>query len=119
MIFGFTAYGCQYDNLEETIDKELMGTAPCSGISEVSFTSNVLPIFEQNCNDSGCHDAQSRADGIDLTSYQQTEAAGFLRVLASMEHSQGFSPMPKRASKLDDCTLQVIHIWISEGSKDN
>jgi hypothetical protein len=44
-------------------------TPPPPGASTICFQSNVLPIFVSNCAKSGCHDAISKKEGIQLDNY--------------------------------------------------
>lgn len=37
--------------------------------SPVCFNTEVLPVFQNSCGTAGCHDAGTREDGIELTSY--------------------------------------------------
>lgn len=39
------------------------------GTQPVCFQTEVLPVFQNSCGTTGCHDANSRAHGLDLTSY--------------------------------------------------
>jgi len=45
----------------------------------VCFERDVLPIFQSNCSQSGCHNSQNRANGYDLTSYDKIVSHGIER----------------------------------------
>ena len=44
----------------------------------VCFDSDVLPIFQSNCTQSGCHNSQDRKEGYDLTSYESIVSRGIV-----------------------------------------
>lgn len=92
----------------------------CEPKSDVQFSTQVLPIFQANCNFSVCHSSSGQANGIDLSSYASLQATSSPeQVLGAIQHDPGFDPMPKNSSKLPDCQIQTIATWIDEGAKDN
>ncbi|HNH23037.1 MAG TPA: hypothetical protein PLY26_12860, partial [Ferruginibacter sp.] len=54
------------------------GTQACS-TDTVYFQNKVLPLIVSSCAKPGCHDAISRQDGIELTSYDKIMASGEVR----------------------------------------
>ena len=42
----------------------------------IYFEKDVLPILQSNCALSGCHDADSREDGFDFSTYESTIKKG-------------------------------------------
>lgn len=42
----------------------------------VSFSGDIMPIFEQNCNFPGCHNSTDKQAGIDLTSWEKVLLGG-------------------------------------------
>lgn len=85
-------------------------------ITNMSFTNNVLPIFASNCN--GCHNSTTPAGGINLTNYTGTKAS-IARLVGSISHTAGYSPMPSSATKLSSCDINKITAWISQGAINN
>ncbi len=43
---------------------------------QVCFNTQILPLIVSNCATSGCHDAKSREDGYELTSYKTITSKG-------------------------------------------
>jgi hypothetical protein len=86
----------------------------------LSFVNDIMPILQQNCALSGCHNAATNSGGYTYESY-----AGFMepinngRLLGAINRQQGFVPMPKNAPKLSDCDIAKITHWIEIGAPDN
>jgi hypothetical protein len=87
----------------------------CNGVTS-TYTANVKTIMDNSCATAGCHDAISRADGFDLSSYNGVKAgAANSNFMGSMEHKSGVIPMPQGAAKLSDENLKTIACWIENG----
>lgn len=98
-------------------------------LSTVSFSKNVVPIFQQNCALSGCHTVAARAGNLVLDSsvaYTDLWKAGTGYIdtsnpAASLLYSQLVStttPMPP-TGKLDDCSIEMIVKWMQQKAKNN
>ncbi len=111
------AYGCYYDN-EEYLYPQLDTTCDTA---DVAFSSSVKPVLEQNCL--SCHSnntASSLGGNIKLEDYQDVRLrADNGSLLGTISHESGYSPMPKGASRLNNCKISIIKIWISSGAPDN
>ncbi len=84
--------------------------------STPTYTTDIKPIMDSQCATSGCHDATTRAEGIDLSTYASVSgAASEKKFRGSIEHLSGYKEMPERASKLPDSDLQKIYCWIESG----
>lgn len=84
--------------------------------TNMSFATNVLPIFASNCN--GCHNATAPSGGINLTTYAGAKAAS-ARLVGSISHTTGYIPMPSSTTKLSACDISKIAAWISQGTLNN
>ena len=81
--------------------------------SSVTYNNDVYPIISANCT--GCHSGASPEAGIDLTDYSQVAALAQNGTLSGVvNHAAGYSPMPKNQSKLSDCNIVKIDIWIRD-----
>jgi hypothetical protein len=92
----------------------------CSALNSaskgLSYTSDVKPIIDLNCATS-CHNAKRPAGGIDLTTYEKVkENCVSGKLLDAIQHNAGAKPMPKKAPKLDDASIQIIIKWTSTGA---
>ncbi len=94
-------------------------------LNPVSFSKDILPIFEQNCDIPDCHGTPARFSGFMLTNYQEiSDAASLPSLLSALKHESG-TPMPRidpentDATKLPDSTIAKIECWISSGLPNN
>ena len=86
--------------------------------TNVTFSQQVWPTIQTNCT--GCHSGANPGAGILLTDYQTVaDAAASGRLYGSVAHLNGYSPMPKNTSKLDDCRITAIRIWIENNTPNN
>lgn len=99
-------------------------TAPVD-LANVSFKSNVLPIFQQHCQK--CHGNDNPEEGLELTSYNT--------VLSGSQNGTVVEPgapdksylvkmvvekkMPKKGPPLSSAEIDTISAWIKAGAKDN
>lgn len=97
-------------------------TNTCSA-DTVYFQQQVLPIFISNCAMSGCHDAASHKEGINLTSYSSIMAGG---IRAGNPGSSKLyqviidGSMPQRPyNKLSQDQINLLNKWITQGAKNN
>ncbi len=102
--------GCTYD----VVDPSEAGQ-PCDSTA-ITYATGVRPIMERACAFTGCHDAQTRAGGYDLSTYQGVKRAHMMgRLMGSVRHEPGYSPMPKGLPKLDSCEIYTLELWIQHG----
>lgn len=99
--------------------------------SNVSYSRHIQPIFNLKCTNSGCHDDQSRAANLSLTSYANTTADLQIVVPYYPENSilvwaiegrsaSGFMPPPTApVAPLTNNQINGIKTWIKEGAKAN
>jgi hypothetical protein len=88
-------------------------TTPVACTGSKSFASDVSPIFQTVCSNSGCHDAASTNGPGPLTNYQQVFNA---RTLIRSAVSSGV--MPKN-STLTASQKAAIVCWIDAGATNN
>lgn len=98
--------------------------ATCSPDS-VYFLNTISPLVISNCAMSGCHDAISHKDGLNLTNY-----AGIMSLvkagnptgskLVSITSTTGSDVMPPAPrARLTTAQIDLIKKWISQGAKNN
>ena len=86
--------------------------------TNVGYALSIKPIMDNNCM--GCHSGSSPAGGISITNYTEVKTlAANGKLLGTIEHKAGFSPMPKNMAKLSDCNIAKIKIWINDGMQNN
>ncbi len=104
---------CYYNNAEDLY--------PHSGdcdTSNISYSNDVWPIINNNCTD--CHGGSAPAGNIGLENHDQIKiVADNGKLLGTINHEDGYSPMPKGGGKLADCSRLKIDTWVNMGSPDN
>ena len=108
--------GCYNDKAEELYPSN---AAACD-TATVSFTTDILPILQQKCATSGCHDVTTIQSGYDFSKYSGAKlSVTNNKLLGVIRWESGFSQMPKAMPKLDDCSINKITRWINMGANNN
>jgi hypothetical protein len=82
--------------------KEAGATYDCTGLTP-TYTNDIKSIVNSSCAIGGCHNAASRAEGIDLSTYAKVKSeSGKDRFLGAIEHRSGYEAMPQGASKFSE-----------------
>ncbi|HRJ28658.1 MAG TPA: hypothetical protein PLV21_07885 [Cyclobacteriaceae bacterium] len=93
-------------------------TANCVPTASPSFLNEVLPLLNGRCNN--CHGGNSPSANIRLDAYAEVVIyANNGSLMGSINHSGGYSPMPKNSGKMSACEIQKIQNWISAGKLNN
>jgi hypothetical protein len=103
--------GCSYD-------KANLLVPACDTSFDATFSAIVAPVIQNNC--AGCHNNANRKGDISLEGYdniKQVATSG--KLLGTIRHAPGFSPMPVGGNKLDNCTILSIQRWIENGLPNN
>jgi Planctomycete cytochrome C len=95
-------------------------------VNKVCFEQEVLPIFQSNCTQSGCHNSTSRESGYDFSTYEEilrgVEPGNYKQSEAYkvITKSFGESAMPPAPYKrLTDEQITTIALWIDGGAKND
>jgi hypothetical protein len=116
----FSTQSCYYDK-EDILYKGGTTTTTCD-TTTAKFATFVSPLIASKCATSGCHNAASASAGANLSTitsikaYITTNKAAFL---GSIKFSNSFSNMPKGGSKLPDCDIKKLEVWINAGMLNN
>jgi hypothetical protein len=91
--------------------------------TSVCFERDVLPIFISSCAKAGCHDAITKKDGYNFSSYATIIAKGLVRYnsAGSKVYTKCLSgKMPESPTpKLDSTQLSFIRRWIDKGAPND
>ncbi len=96
--------------------------------SNVSYTKQVQPLFDQDCSYYGCHDDQTAAGNVDLTSYTNlfSGQVGVVipkdtvsSILIQVVEGKGYIMPPPPVPKLNSNQIHGLKIWIMEGAQFN
>ncbi len=108
---------CYNDNMEELYPELSSG---CD-TTNVTYSLTVAPILNNYCLN--CHStsaANGSGGGIKLGSFTDVvtyEANG--KLMGSIKHLGGYSPMPKGGGTLSDCKIRQLDKWIEKGAKND
>ncbi len=91
----------------------------------VYFANDVYPLIISTCAMSGCHNATSRADGVDLTSYAKivkyvkvgnaTQSELYKEIIRTDGDRMPPPPMPSWSND----QVAMLAKWINQGAKNN
>lgn len=108
-----------------TKDKTPVPPEPCDP-SKVYFQNDVLPIISSGCAKSGCHDATSKVEGLNLSNYEgimeivkpgNPGDSDIMKVITDSDPNKRMPPAP--APALSQEQIDKISIWISQGALNN
>jgi hypothetical protein len=94
------------------------GGSDCSGMN-VTYSADIKPILNASCAKSGCHDAATAQNGVDLSNYASASVISHQpRFLGVINHQSGYPAMPKDGPKLSDSKIQLLTCWAQAGSAE-
>jgi len=134
-IIAFT-YSCKHEPLDTTTGSGNTGNSGGTGSGSAAtcspdtayFQQQVLPIFISNCALSGCHDAITRRDGVQLTDYNSIITTGKVKAfnpndsevwekITETDPSERMPPPPR--NPLSQAQKDIVFKWIMQGAKNN
>jgi len=111
---AFVGSGCYNDKANELYPEGNCDT------SNVTYSAVIGPIIQTNCAYSGCHSATNPAGNIPMNDYAAVlTVVNNGRLIGTMNHESGFSPMPQGGVKLSDCIINKVRIWVNNGAQNN
>jgi hypothetical protein len=114
VIFAST---CYYDSEEYLFPQ---ANNQCD-TTNVTYSKSVVPVLQNYCL--SCHAnsvAPSYGGNLKLENYADVKIqADNHKLLGSVAHENGYSPMPMGSSKLDNCKISIIRIWVNAGALNN
>lgn len=95
-------------------------------INGVCFEQEVLPIFQSNCTQSGCHNSADHEEGLDYSNYagimESVEPGDYKgsKVYEVITKNFGEEAMPPSPyDRLTDEQITTIALWIEQGAKNS
>ncbi len=86
--------------------------------TNVTFNAVIKPIMQNKCQ--GCHQGTSPGGGVNLSTYLGVQGSAIDgSLMGSIQHLSGWSAMPKNTTKLPDCDIAKIRIWVNAGAPNN
>jgi len=121
VIAGITFFSCKDDKGYIKPD--------CTLPETVSFSNDIIPVFDKYCNTSGCHTGSNPSGHLSLdatVAYANLmkHGSGYIDTINpnySLLYSQMIStskPMPPYGN-LDKCKTSLIFKWIQQKAKNN
>ncbi len=98
--------------------RDYLAEADCSQVDPLAntYAFSVKNILDATCAGSGCHDAATQSEGINLSTYASAKTAFETKeVLCAINHGEGCEPMPKGGSKLPTATINMLACWAKNG----
>ncbi|WP_276364493.1 hypothetical protein [Daejeonella sp. H1SJ63] len=124
MILNTILVSCKHEIPELLNDTIPTVSASCSTDS-VYFVNDIQPLLISNCAMSGCHDAITHKEGINLTAYvgvmREVRAgnAGESSLYKSMIRTDEDRMPPRPAQALSADMLTKVRNWINQGAVNN
>ena len=90
----------------------------CSGPTP-TYTADIKPILDVSCAKSGCHDAITSQNGVNLSTYASASAISQQEIfLGVIQHKEGFPQMPFDGPKLPDAQIELLTCWAENGAPE-
>lgn len=84
----------------------------------LTYSNDIASIINTSCATAGCHESGATTT-FPISNYEEVSfSVTFGRIEGSINHEEGFLPMPYGADKLDDCSIDKITQWIADGAPE-
>ncbi|MDF7813266.1 hypothetical protein [Hymenobacter sp. YC55] len=113
---GILLTACASENGEDQTPDEI--PAPTCNTADVTYALTVAPLLQKNCT--SCHNANFASGGVNLSTYATVRTVALNgRLVGSVNHEPGYSPMPKGGAKLAECDITQLRKWVTDGAANN
>jgi len=86
--------------------------------SSVTYSGTITPILQSKCV--GCHNNTLQSGLVNLIGYANVKVyAQSGSLLGSIQHANGYFPMPKGGTQLSECEIASVRTWIRNGAINN
>lgn len=118
---------CKHEIPVQVIESPVSGGEQSCSADTVYFQNKVLPLINSSCAMSGCHDAITHKDGVNLTTYGNIMATGGVRpgnpanskLYKVLNETGGDRMPPPPAAAFTQLQKDIIYKWIQQGAKNN
>jgi hypothetical protein len=95
-------------------------TTPTNKKDSVCYSEEIQPLLSSNCAMEGCHDAISKTEGIDLSTYTGLKKTISGSTLLQVIQDQGSNRMPPSPrARLTNDQINLLKTWVQQGMKQN
>lgn len=107
---------CYYDNPPKPIPFDC---------EDVSYSTHILPIFENSCSTTGCHDGSREPNLKPDVAWTELRNGGYINLLIPEESSLlktvefTENPMPPGGPQISELNRELILCWIMTGGLNN
>ncbi len=109
--------GCYNDKQDKLYPSP--GITVCD-TTNVSYISDIKPIFDAKCATTGCHDATTIGGGYNFSTQSGIQPPALSgQLVKSINWAAGASAMPKNLPKLPQCDIDKITSWVNHGALNN
>ncbi len=89
--------------------KEPITTHECTNSVALTYNDDILPVLQMTCMTGQCH---ARFDEYTYVK----KFADNDKLLGSVQHKEGYSPMPKGDEQLPDSLIVLLSCWVQNGA---
>jgi len=120
-------FSCKHEIPLNLQDPPVIGGVQTCSADTVYFQNKVLPLLNSSCAMSGCHDAITRKEGVNLTTYSNILATGGV-IPGNPANSKLYKVLlktgtermpPPPAAAFTAAQKDIIYKWILQGAKNN
>ncbi|HRI23094.1 MAG TPA: hypothetical protein PLZ45_00405 [Ferruginibacter sp.] len=127
LLFLLIMMSCKHDIPIQVIETPVTGGEQTCSADTVYFQNSVLPLLNSSCAMSGCHDAITHKEGVNLTTYGNVMATGGVRpgdpanskLYKVLNQTGGDRMPPPPAAAFTQAQKDLIYKWILQGAKNN
>ncbi|MBL0182910.1 MAG: hypothetical protein IPP96_11705 [Chitinophagaceae bacterium] len=127
ILFLLILLSCKHEIPVQVIESPVSGGEQTCSADTVYFQNKVLPLLNSSCAMSGCHDAITHKEGINLATYGNIMATGGVRPgnpgnskLYTVLNRTGNERMPPPpAAAFTQAQKDIVYKWIMQGAKNN
>jgi hypothetical protein len=111
---------CTKTSADQLTNNSAGGGGTSCDTAQMKYSIDILPLLQAHCYSCHGNGNTGGSGGISLDGYINLKPYASSGVLqGNITHSTGFVGMPFGEPKMDDCTINKIIDWISQGSPDN
>ncbi|QQS51209.1 MAG: hypothetical protein IPM71_00350 [Bacteroidota bacterium] len=114
ILAAFLITACYYDSKESLFPQ----TDNACDSTSMTYSGSVEPVISQYCV--SCHGSVPIGNSIKLETYADVKIqADNGKLIGSITHASGYSPMPKGSAKLSTCNISILETWVNAGAPNN
>lgn len=130
IVANLTLTSCKHElpiNINEGEVNSNPSVSPSCSPDTIYFANTIQPLLNSSCALSGCHDATSRKEGVELTSYSKVLSTGGINkgnpnssklyTIIIRTDNERMPPPPSPA--FTTAQKEAIYKWILQGARNN